>query len=37
MTGFPFALLWTPYADAIYAVVSTGGLLLAVWLVLRRG
>ena len=26
---------WTPYADVIYAVVSTGGLLLFVWLVLR--
>jgi hypothetical protein len=26
---------WTPYADWIYVVVSTGGLLLIVWLVLR--
>jgi len=26
---------WTPYADWIYAVVSTSGLLLVVWLVLR--
>ena len=26
---------WTPYADWIYAVVSTTGLLLMVWLVLR--
>ena len=26
---------WTPYADWIYAVLSTAGLLLCVWLVLR--
>jgi hypothetical protein len=26
---------WTPYADWIYVVVSTTGLLLVVWLVLR--
>jgi hypothetical protein len=26
---------WTPYADWIYVVVSTTGLLLFVWLVLR--
>jgi len=26
---------WTPYADWIYAVVSSTGLLLCVWLVLR--
>ena len=26
---------WTPYADLLYAVVSTTGLLLFVWLVLR--
>lgn len=26
---------WTPYADWIYTVVSTAGLLLVVWLVLR--
>lgn len=26
---------WTPYADWIYVVVSTSGLLLIVWLVLR--
>jgi len=26
---------WTPYADWIYVVVSTSGLLLFVWLVLR--
>ena len=31
----PLALFWTPYADWIYTVVSTGGLLLLVWLVLR--
>ena len=31
----PLALFWTPYADWIYTVVSTGGLLLVVWLVLR--
>jgi hypothetical protein len=29
------ALFWTPYADWIYTVISTGGLLLFVWLVLR--
>jgi hypothetical protein len=26
---------WTPYADAIYAVVSTAMLIAVVWLVLR--
>jgi len=26
---------WTPYADAIYAVVSTTMLIVGVWLVLR--
>ena len=26
---------WTPYADWIYTVVSTAGLLLFIWLVLR--
>jgi len=25
---------WTPYADWIYTVVSTAGLLLIIWLVL---
>jgi len=30
-------MLWTPYADTIYAVVSISGLLLLVWLVLRKG
>jgi len=29
------ALLWTPYADWIYTVISTVGLLLVIWLVLR--
>lgn len=29
------ALFYTPYADWIYTVVSTAGLLLIVWLVLR--
>ena|GEM_PF-3271583 len=29
------ALFWTPYADWIYTVLSTGGLLLFIWLVLR--
>ena len=29
------AAFWTPYADWIYTVVSTSGLLLIVWLVLR--
>jgi hypothetical protein len=31
----PLALFYTPYADWIYTVVSTTGLLLIVWLVLR--
>ncbi len=31
----PLALFYTPYADWIYTVVSTSGLLLIVWLVLR--
>jgi len=31
----PLALFWTPYADWIYTAVSTSGLLLIVWLVLR--
>lgn len=29
------ALFWTPYADWIDTVLSTGGLLLFIWLVLR--
>ena len=29
------ALFWTPYADWLYTVGSTAGLLLIVWLVLR--
>jgi hypothetical protein len=28
-------MIWTPYADTIYAVVSISGLLLFIWLVLR--
>jgi hypothetical protein len=28
-------MFYTPYADWIYTVVSTVGLLLIVWLVLR--
>jgi hypothetical protein len=28
-------MFWTPYADWIYTAVSTAGLLLVVWLVLR--
>jgi len=28
-------MFYTPYADWIYTVVSTAGLLLIVWLVLR--
>jgi hypothetical protein len=28
-------VFWTPYADWIYTAVSTTGLLLIVWLVLR--
>lgn len=28
-------MIWTPYADTIYAVVSISGLLLVIWLVLR--
>ena len=31
----PAALFWTPYADWIYTIVSTTGLLVIVWLVLR--
>ena len=31
----PTALFWTPYADWIYTFVSTTGLLVIVWLVLR--
>ena len=31
----PLALFWTPYADWIYAAVSTTGQLLLVWQVLR--
>ena len=27
--------LWTPYADWLYAISSTLGLLMVVWLVLR--
>ena len=26
---------WTPYADWIFTLVSTGSMLLIVWLVLR--
>ena len=33
--GLMLGLFWTPYADWIYTVVSMGGLLLVVWLVLR--
>jgi hypothetical protein len=29
------AALWTPYADWIYVITSSSGLLLVVWLVLR--
>jgi hypothetical protein len=29
------AMLWTPYADWIFTVVSTGSILLIAWLVLR--
>jgi len=28
-------MFWTPYADWIYTAVSTAGLPLMVWLVLR--
>ena len=28
-------LFWTPYADWIYTIISTTGLLVIVWLVLR--
>ena len=28
-------MFWTPYADWMYTAVSTAGLLLMVWLVLR--
>lgn len=33
--SLPDPMFWTPYADVVYAVVSTTGLLLIVWLVLR--
>jgi hypothetical protein len=29
------AMPWTPYADWIFTVVSTGSILLIAWLVLR--
>ena len=29
------ALFWTPYADWVFTAVSTSGLLLIVWLVIR--
>ena len=29
------AAFWTPYADWLYVITSTTGLLLVVWLVLR--
>lgn len=32
---FLLGLFWTPYADWIYTVISTAGLLLIVMLVLR--
>jgi hypothetical protein len=28
-------MFWTPYADWIFTVVSTGSILLIAWLVLR--
>lgn len=28
-------MIWFPQADAVYAVVSSTGLLLIIWLVLR--
>ena len=31
----PLAAFWIAQADALYAAVSTAGLLLVVWLVLR--
>ena len=31
----PSSMPWTPYADVIYAVLSSSALLLFVWLVLR--
>lgn len=29
-------MIWTPYADILYAITSISLLLLVVWLVLRR-
>lgn len=31
----PLAAFWIAQADSLYAAVSTAGLLLIVWLVLR--
>jgi hypothetical protein len=31
----PMGAFWIAQADALYAVMSTGGLLLIVWLTLR--
>ena len=31
----PLGVFWTPYADWLYAISSSLGLLLMVWLVLR--
>lgn len=33
--GLLLGLFWTPYADWLYTAVSSSGLLLVVWLVLR--
>lgn len=30
-----YPLFWTPYADWIFTVVSTAGILVMAWLVLR--
>ena len=30
-------MLWTPYADWIFTLVSISGVLLIAWLVLRPG
>lgn len=29
-------MIWTPYADTLYAITSISLLLLVIWLVLRR-
>jgi hypothetical protein len=33
--ALPMPMVWTPYADWIFTVVSTTSILVVVWLVLR--